>query len=127
MTQVVTALTAAAVGAFVTIGAVIAQAAGNGNVDTLAPFFQAGGTVSAVGALIYTVRQLVNGNLVAKPVAEVQTEMAAHLQTAFKREEILATLRSDAGKREDALSLTLDKTSQLLGRVAAELERRPGV
>lgn len=116
-------LTVAAIGGAVTVGAVLAQAAGGGQVDVIAPFVQAGGTVSAVGALVYTVRQLVNGNLVARPVAEVQTEMAALLHGSFKREEQLATIHADAGKREDALSLMLDRTASQLGRASVVLER----
>lgn len=121
------ALTVAMAAAAASVAALVAQAGGGGGeVNAIAPFVQTGGTVTAVGALVYAVRQLVNGNLVAKPVAEVQTEVTAVVHAAFQREDRLAARLADSHAREDAYAALVDRTAQTLGRATAELERRGG-
>lgn len=118
------ALTVALIGTGTTLASVLAQTTGGeGGFDSIAPFVQSTALTAVVGALVYMARQMVNGNLVAKPVAQVQTETAALLQASFKREEMLATIHADSQRREESLGQIVDRTAQTLGRANAVLER----
>lgn len=119
-----TAVTVAIVGAAMSLAALFAQAAGGDGIGAVAPLVQSTALTATVGALVYLARQMVNGNLVAKPVAQVQTETAALVKAGFQRERDLADCAAAAQKREEALSLMLDRTALTLGRATAELERR---
>lgn len=121
-----TAITAAAIGAFVSLGAIFAQVGTGGGADTLAPIVQTGGTTVVIGALVYMARQMIAGNLVAKPIAEVQSEMAALVQASFKREERFADVLDMAHQREQALANMVDRHAEALGRAGAVIERAEG-
>lgn len=91
----ITLATSAAGSVLAAVGGLFAASGGE-----FAPWAQVGGTATAVGALAYMAKMMVDGKLVSLPVAEI-------IKTNEKREGNLEELVEKSNQREDALRALL--------------------
>lgn len=109
------------------LGSLLAQTGtGGGAIDTVAPWINSGGTAAAVAALGWSLRQMVVGNVVSRPVAELQTETTKLVYASFKREEDFAGVLHDGHEREKAAAVMIDRQSEALGRALSIIEKAGG-
>lgn len=100
MTAAFIALATTAAGVLTTAASTIFAAS-----TEITPWAQVGGTATAVGALAYMAKMMVDGKLVSLPVAEL-------IKSNEKREEHLNELVDASNQREDSLR------ALLMGRAA---------
>lgn len=88
----------------VTSGAsLFAQVASSENGGGVVTVTSAGATVSAVAALAYVAKLMASGKLVARNVADSESQTQLNLQTVTETNKVLAELLADGKRREDRL------------------------
>lgn len=114
------ALTGSTSAALATLLAAAGETATSSGGTNLAPFVQGGGSAAAVAGLVYFARMVLRGDLVAKPTAEREAELAAAVRATaeretagVRREEALTLLVQQAAAREDALRKALTDVARL--------------
>lgn len=95
----------------------------------LAPWLQGGGSAAAVAGLVYVARLIVTGQLVPRPVKDVEAELGASILAAAQREDRVLKIAEDSvqalkrleGKHDESL-LLMAGTRRTLDDVAQELQ-----
>lgn len=94
--MVLAPLALAATGVTMSLAASVVAAASSGGSD-LAPYVGGVGNGIAVVGLVFVLRAVLSGNLVARPVAEVEAKLLQLADRAIEREEAFADIAGRMG------------------------------
>lgn len=79
-----------------------------------APYVQGGGSAAAVAGLVYVARMVIRGDLVPRPVNDLQREQAALTVASYEREaKLQELLERERTEREEADRLLTDTRKAL--------------
>lgn len=122
MTALTSTVLAATGSAATTLAGVLAQAAPS--TDALAPYLTTGGTLSLAGVVVYALRKMVNGDLVAWAVKEREERLVQLVTEGQARERAMLAELAAAGEERVRLRSALERNSEALWAASAHDRRR---
>lgn len=95
--MVLVPLIASTTGVLLSLVSSVTLASSDGSGADLAPYIGGVGNGIAVVGLVYVLRAVLSGNLIARPVAEVEAKLLNAVERGLEREDILEEIAGKMG------------------------------